>query len=78
MPLLPSDYQEDRLFNNADSFAMTFDKIWKENLNVNSRISTKKRLEIVMEQIKDHPFMKSSPEDAIKIADFRIRLLKFD
>ena len=67
----------DQIYNNADSFAMFFDKAWKNyhNKRSNLDISTPKKLEIVLSELKDHPFWKSSPKEAKDLAHFRIRLL---
>ncbi|WP_413743443.1 hypothetical protein [Synechococcus sp. MIT S9451] len=68
----------DRVFNNADSFAMAFDDAWKasnrkpseQDLSVDERVKA-----IFTDYISDHPFLLSEPEQAKKVADFRIRLL---
>ena len=63
---------QNKLFNNADSFAISFDEEW-ENIDCdNSRLKIDKVLEI----LSDHPFFVSDPENARKIAEFRIFLLK--
>ena len=63
---------QNKLFNNADSFAMSFDEEW-ENIDCDdSRLKIDKVLEI----LSDHPFFVSDPENARKIAEFRIFLLK--
>ena len=70
----------DRLYDNADSFAMVFDNAWKkindEKSNLN--LTSSEKLKIVLTNLKDHPFWKSSPEDAKNLADFRIRLLNLN
>ena len=62
----------DKLYDNADSFAMSFDKEW-ENIDCDY-----KRLKIdkVFELLSDHPFLISNPENARKMAEFRIFSLK--
>ena len=63
---------QNKLFNNADSFAMSFDEEW-ENIDCDdSRLKIDKVLEILSE----HPFFVSDPENARKIAEFRIYSLK--
>lgn len=71
----------DRLFNNADSFAMAFDNAWKKlaqdsefkTLNIEERIA-----KILESKIEDHPFLLDSPEQALQVAQFRVRLLGLD
>ena len=67
----------ERVFNNADSFAMAFDKAWKslqfqENADIPEKV---KKISMAMELVKDHPFLKNSPSEARKVAEFRVRLL---
>ena len=69
-----SDSGTDRVFNNADSFAMVFDKTWKR-LSVNDSSEPAERLNMVMKVMADHPFVISSPDMARQVAGFRIRLL---
>ena len=63
---------KDKLYDNADSFAISFDEEWEkidcENLNL--------KIDKVFELLSDHPFLVSSPENARKIAEFRIFSLK--
>ena len=61
-----------KLYNNADSFAMSFDEEWKNIDCDNLRL----KIEKVFEVLTDHPFLVSNPEDARKIAEFRIFSLK--
>ncbi len=63
----------DRMFDNADSFAQSFDVAWKALAG--SQADPAQRLEQVLEQVREHPFMQSRPEMARQVADFRIRLL---
>jgi len=63
---------KDKLYDNADSFAISFDEEWEkidcENLNL--------KIDKVFDLLSDHPFLVSSPENARKIAEFRIFSLK--
>ena len=61
-----------KVFDNADSFAMSFDEEWK---NINCEDSLLK-IDKVFEVLSDHPFLISNPENARKIAEFRIFSLK--
>ena len=62
----------DKLYNNADSFAMSFDEKW-ENLDCkDSRL----KIDKVFELLSDHPFLISNPENARKMAEFRVFSLK--
>ena len=63
---------KDKLYNNADSFAMSFDEEWKnidcEDLN--------SKIDKVLELLSDHPFLVSNPENARKMGEFRVFSLK--
>ena len=63
---------KDKLYDNADSFAMSFDEKWNnidcEDLNL--------KINKVLELLSDHPFLVSNPENARKMAEFRIFSLK--
>ena len=63
---------KDKTYNNADSFAASFDQEW-EKINCND-ISQK--IDKVIEVLSEHPFVISNPEDARNIAKFRIFSLK--
>ena len=63
---------KDKLYNNPDSFAMSFDEEWK---NIDCEDLTVK-IDKVLELLSDHPFLISNPEDARKMAEFRIFSLK--
>ncbi len=66
-----------RSYDNADSFAMAFDEAWKrvEVEAKNNSSSKEEKVKKVLEVIKDHPFLKSSPQQAKNVATFRIKLL---
>ena len=63
---------KDKLYDNADSFAMSFDEEWKridcEDL--------RSKIDKVLEILSEHPFLVSNPENAKKMAEFRIFSLK--
>ena len=61
-----------KLYNNADSFAISFDEEW-EKINCDDLIL---KIDKVFELLSDHPFLISNPENARKIAEFRIFSLK--
>ena len=63
---------KDKLYDNADSFAMSFDEEWK---NIDCEDSLLK-IEKVLELLSEHPFFVSNPENARKLAQFRIFSLK--
>ena len=63
---------KDKTYNNADSFAISFDEEWQK---VNCNDITKK-IDKVIELLSDHPFVTSNPENARNIAKFRIYSLK--
>ena len=71
------DAGTDRVFDNADSFAMVFDRTWKQLRGANKfELSQEEHLEAVLEAMADHPFLISSPDIARQVAAFRIRLLE--
>ena len=63
---------KDKIYNNADSFAMSFDDEWEKIDCDNTRLKINK----VLELLSDHPFLLSNTEAARKIAEFRIFSLK--
>ena len=63
---------KDKTYNNADSFASSFDEEWQK---VNCQ-DLDKKIDKVIENISDHPFVLSNPVNARNIAKFRIFSLK--
>ena len=63
---------KDKLYDNADSFAMSFDEEW-ENIDCDDIHS---KIDKVFELLSEHPFLISNPENARKMAEFRIYSLK--
>ena len=63
---------KDKVYNNADSFAISFDEEWKNIDCEDSRL----KIERVLELLSDHPFFISNPENARNMAEFRIFSLK--
>ena len=63
---------KDKLYDNADSFAMSFDDAW---MNIECEDS-KLKIDKVFEILSDHPFLISNPENARRMAEFRIFSLK--
>ena len=63
---------KDKTYNNADSFAISFDQEWQK---VNCDDITQK-IDKVIEILSEHPFVITNPENAKKIAKFRIFSLK--
>jgi len=61
----------DKLYNNADSFSMSFDEEW-EKIKCEDK---SEKIKKVIEVLSEHPFVISNPEMAVKIAKFRINLL---
>ena len=63
---------KDKIYNNADSFAKSFDEEWqKANCDDNF-----KKIDKVIEILSEHPFVISNPDIARNIAEFRIFSLK--
>ena len=63
---------KDKLYDNADSFAMSFDEEW-ENIDCDD---IRLKIDKVFELLSDHPFLISNPENAKKMAEFRIFFIK--
>ena len=63
---------KDKIYNNADSFANSFDEEWLK-LDCND---VRSKIEKVIEILSDHPFVISNPDNAKNIAEFRIYSLK--
>ena len=62
----------DKIYDNADSFAISFDEEWK---NIDCEDSQLK-IDKIFEILSDHPFLVSNPENARKMIEFRIFTLK--
>ena len=62
----------EKFYDNADSFAMSFDEKWKI---IDCEDKTLK-IDKVFELLSDHPFLVSNPKNARKMAEFRIFSLK--
>jgi len=63
---------KDKLYDNADSFAMSFDEEW-ENIDCDD---IRLKIDKVFKLLSDHPFLISNPENARNMAEFRIFSLK--
>ena len=63
---------KDKLFDNADSFAMSFDEEW-ENIDCDD---IRLKIDKILELLSDHPCLISNPENARKMAELRIFSLK--
>ena len=63
---------KDKLYENADSFAKSFDEEW-ENIDCDN---LRLKIDKVFELLSDHPFLMSNPEIAKKMIEFRIFSLK--
>ena len=63
---------KDKIYDNADSFAMSFDEEWKK-IDCDD---LKLKIDKVLENLSEHPFLVSNPENARKMAKFRIFSLK--
>ena len=63
---------KDIIYNNADSFSMSFDEEWQRFECDDLKVKINK----IMDLLADHPFVVSNPENARKIAEFRIFSLK--
>ena len=63
---------KNKLYDNADSFAMSFDEEW-ENVDCDDM---RLKIDKVLELLSEHPFLISNRENARKMAEFRIFSLK--
>ena len=63
---------KNKLYDNADSFAMSFDEEWK---NIDC-VDLQLKIDKVFEILSEHPFLVSNPENARKMAEFRVFSLK--
>ena len=63
---------KNKFYDNADSFAISFDEEW-ENINC---YDIRLKIDKVFELLSGHPFLISNPENARKMAEFRIFSLK--
>ena len=63
---------KDKTYNNADSFAISFDEEWQKIECDDLKIKIEKIIEI----LSDHPFVVSNLDIARNIAKFRIYSLK--
>ena len=63
---------KDKTYNNADSFAISFDDEWQkvDSNDINQKIDK------VIEILSDHPFVISNLDNARNLAKFRIYSLK--
>ena len=63
---------KDKTYDNADSFAISFDEEWKrfDCNDINEKIDK------VIEILSEHPFVISNPINARNVAKFRIYSLK--
>ena len=76
MSFVSPNAETDRVFNNADSFAMVFDRTWKKlRAGAEANVNQEEHLAAVLSELSDHPFLISSPDMARQVATFRIRLL---
>jgi len=63
---------KDKLYDNADSFAMSFDQEWENIVCDDMRL----KIDKVFENLSHHPFLVSNPKNARKMAEFRVFSLK--
>ena len=63
---------KDKLYDNADSFAISFDEEWK---NIDCE-DLRLKIDKVFELLSHHPILLSNPENARKMVEFRIFSLK--
>ena len=59
---------------------MVFDRTWKQLAKTKefADLSINERIDLVIKQMDDHPFLQNEPEQARQVAIFRVRLLNLD
>tara|TARA_Y100001968_G_C18985018_1_gene538657 strand:+ start:92 stop:322 length:231 start_codon:yes stop_codon:yes gene_type:complete len=63
-------------YNNADSFAFSFDAAWNEfEFKNNKELNLEEKIKMTFDKIKSHPFLIENPIQSRNIALFRIKLL---
>jgi hypothetical protein len=74
---MPEPPLSGRVFNNADSFAQAFDEAWHEHtrLDPDHGLEREAKMALLLETLSEHPFCRSSPDQAAAVAAFRVRLL---
>jgi hypothetical protein len=74
---MPSPFDPDHVFNNADGFAQAFDEAWlrHERIDPSHGLETQEKLRLILDQLREHPFFSAEPDRARQVAEFRIRLL---
>ncbi len=72
-----ANQDSNQTYNNADSFAMVFDEAWKNYVskNTSSKKTPTEKIEVILKEIHNHPFLQEYPEKAREVAEFRLRLL---
>jgi hypothetical protein len=72
-----SPFREDQQFANADSFAQAFDEAWAahERSYPHHGLTATEKLERMLADLADHPFVVEDPAMARQVAEFRVRLL---
>ena len=63
---------KDKLYDNADSFAISFDEEW-DKLECED---FQKKIDQIIKILSEHPFVISNPKNAKEIAEFRVFTLK--
>ncbi len=68
--------ESDRQFNNADSFATSFDAAWRHVASAadSQTLSREEKLDRVLAQLSDHPFAQVDAARAREVGEFRLRL----
>ena len=65
-------FMKNKFYNNADSFAMSFDDAWQK-INCEDLML---KMDKVIEELSEHPYVVSNPVNAKNIAKFRVFTLK--
>ena len=73
----PPEWDSNQLFNNADSFGMSFDQAWQAALvaDPSQELSEEDRLAAILDALSDHHFAIHQPDLVAQVAAFRLRLL---
>lgn len=72
----PSPAESSRQFCNADSFAIAFDDAWRLQASQGDHPSQSRDelLELILDQLQEHPFAQKDAARAREVGEFRLRL----
>jgi len=74
-----SNPASEAVFNNPDGMGMAFSEAWEgfDRRHPGHGLSREQKLEQVMQELANHPFLIEAPEQARELVAFRMRLLGY-